>query len=38
MSNLRRLILMALVALQFVAATPAAHAEIEIPSCYPCGR
>jgi hypothetical protein len=38
MMNLRRLILMTLVALQFIAATPSAHAEIELPSCYPCGR
>jgi hypothetical protein len=38
MPTLRTLILAALVTLQFVAATPAANAEIELPNCYPCGR
>jgi hypothetical protein len=38
MLNLRRLMLTVLLTLQFIAATPAAHAEIEIPTCYPCGR
>jgi hypothetical protein len=38
MPTLRTLILAALVAMQFVAVTPAANAEIEIPTCYPCGR
>ncbi len=35
---IKKILFVALLALQFVAVTPTATAEIEMPSCYPCGK
>jgi hypothetical protein len=35
---LKKTMLAVLLTLQFFAVTPLAEAEIEVPSCYPCGR
>ena len=35
---LKKTMLAMLFMLQLFAATPVAQAEIEVPSCYPCGR
>jgi hypothetical protein len=35
---LKRTVFLFLTALYVITASPAAKAEIELPSCYPCGR
>jgi hypothetical protein len=35
---MKRTFFVLLAALHLIAAAPAARAEIEIPTCYPCGR
>jgi hypothetical protein len=35
---LKKILFVALLALQFVAVTPTAKAELEMPECFPCGK
>jgi hypothetical protein len=35
---LKKTVFLVLAALHLIAASPVAKAEIEIPTCYPCGR
>jgi hypothetical protein len=38
MTRIKKIVVFALFAIQFFAATPVAKADIEWPTCWPCGR